>query len=60
MTWVFLFACVAFTCHHGPALPGDGAYYATKAECHAAARTFARQHRISTGRYETVCVERDK
>ncbi len=41
MKWVFLYACVAFSCGHKPAIPGDGAYYETHALClRAAAEMF--------------------
>ena len=58
--YIFLFVCIAFACRGAAGMPGDGAYYDTKAECHQAARTYAKQQKISLGRWEIVCTERER
>jgi hypothetical protein len=59
MTWVYLFACVSFSCGHGVvAVQGDGAYYATHELCMRAARRDP-LWRYMRGR-EIVCVQRNQ
>ncbi len=59
MKWVFLYACVAFSCHGKPTIDGDGAYYDTKPLCQRAAVSYAKAHRIKLNRHEAICVERE-
>ncbi len=59
MKWVFLYACVAFSCGHKPAIPGDGAYYETHALCLRAAAEHRKKHHIRRTQ-EAICVERER
>lgn len=57
--YVFIFLCVAFSCQGKP-LAGDGEFYATRIECDRAAHLHAVKHAIHLGRFEIMCVEREK
>ena len=59
MSWVFLFACAAFSCDR-QVKPGDGAYYTTKIQCHEAATRYAMRHLIRLNRWEVICTEREQ
>lgn len=56
--WINLFVCASFACRLAPPIPGDGMYYATKAECLWSARQMAGKLKLSRA-WEAECVERE-
>lgn len=56
--WINLFVCASFACRLAPPIPGDGMYYATKAECVWSAKRMAVKMRLRR-MWEAECVERE-